>query len=352
MSGQGSTGRGFTETITKTTTTTTSTLGSAGLRQSDLTQNQKSSLISDHIMGPPGAYVPRPQQTPSHFSSQYDIRPPLTPSNQSTPQPLNPSIPQPHYPQTPQPHHPQALQTSNPSLSHIPFPPMGQYPMFPPTHDTHSSIPPPPHWPTNPPSEVIPNVSQAFDNFSYPNGSNQSNGSEYSGYGYPPNQHSLNLSTPPTYQPLNPSTPYPQNLPPPGFQQPSNIPNPYSQGPLNPSTAHSQGPFNPSTPHRQPPRRPVTTGEINAYAIRLFTKYDTNRTGSLGLDDTKKVLDDFCKEVKLQKVTYEDLGRLFQLFDYDGNGKIGLSEFKVMLEILGGIKEKMAMKKSTQARSG
>ena len=85
MSGQGPTGRGYTETITKTTTTTTSTLGSAGLRHSDLTQNQKSSLISDHIMGPQGSYLPRAQQAPSLYDNRL---------NASTAQHLNSSTAQ------------------------------------------------------------------------------------------------------------------------------------------------------------------------------------------------------------------------------------------------------------------
>lgn len=212
---------------------------------------------------------------------------------------------------------------------------MAQPPVYPPPRDTQYSVPPPHCYPVNPPSEVFPNASQAFSNSNFPNGSNQFNGSEYPGYGHPSNQYSLSLSNASAAQPLNGSTPQPLSLQPQGFQQPQSFQNPSLQGPVNGSTAQPQS-----------LRRPVTPSEINAYAIRLFTKYDTNRSGSLGLDDTKKVLDDFCREVKLQKVTYEDLGRLFQLFDFDGNGKIRLGEFKVMLEILGGIKEKLAVRNS------
>lgn len=67
--------------------------------------------------------------------------------------------------------------------------------------------------------------------------------------------------------------------------------------------------------------------------------------------ELRGVIDEFCAQIKIPTVSNTDLQELFKLFDYDGNGKITIGEFKVMLEILGGIRDKMAKGTTSQYKN-
>ena len=95
----------------------------------------------------------------------------------------------------------------------------------------------------------------------------------------------------------------------------------------------------------------ITQSDISNYANALFSKYDHGRTGTLSLDELRYVIDDFCRETGIPFVSQRDLLRLFELFDNDGNGRISIGEFKVMLEVLGGIKQRISKGNTAQYRN-
>ena len=76
---------------------------------------------------------------------------------------------------------------------------------------------------------------------------------------------------------------------------------------------------------------------INHHAMKIFHKNDKNADWLLTLPETRHAVIDFCKLHSHPEPTDDDFQTLFQLFDHDHSGLIDFGEFRMMLELMGGV---------------
>ena len=77
---------------------------------------------------------------------------------------------------------------------------------------------------------------------------------------------------------------------------------------------------------------------IDQYAMMSFLKYDLNRSGALGLNELILAFNEFALMTGIGGFNPLEIQALAMRFDFDRNGVITFGEYRIMLEILCGLR--------------
>ena len=117
-----------------------------------------------------------------------------------------------------------------------------------------------------------------------------------------------------------------QQGPYPGMQgQGMGMQNPYAYRTMNFNNYH-MGNYN------------IDRNHIDMYAENLFRKYDRDMSGTLDMSELYPLLNEFAMTCGIGNVSPQDASYLAYMFDTDGNGRIDIGEFRMILKHMGRIK--------------